>query len=364
MKIEVVNSDQRFNSMKDEWNSLLDRSINKAFFMRWEWMYYWWITYKVRNFDLQIVLFINDGKIRGIAPLYLKKNAGFIKKLCMLGTNEVCSDHLDFIIEEGQEDIAIKTILSYIKNLRGWDILDITNLQENTKILGYCKKVFKKNVIEVNQKYTVCRYINLEQTWNNIIENINPRLKNTIKRKENKLKKLKGNIEFTADDENQEIDEKYLQFVKLAISRHSVKKIQSPYKNQKFLEFHRKLAKEIYDQGMVKIIYLKINDEIIAGIYLFIYNNKILYYQSGFLPEWKKLSPGSLLFYHCIKIGFENKKNEFDFLQGDEEYKMDWTNSKRNNIRITIYKNNYKAAILYSAEFTKIKVKKLLMKVK
>lgn len=363
MKIEVVDTDLRFSSINKEWNALLDRSKNKSIFMRWEWMYYWWRYYKDNESNLFIILLKDNGKIKGIAPLYLKKASMLFKKLRMLGTNEACPDHLDFITGEGQEDITIKTMLRYIESIGKWDILDITNLQSNTKILKHVEEVFGKKIVRIDQNFTVCRYIDLKQPWNNILENFNPRLRNTIRRKGNKLKKLQ-NVVFTGFDENIEFDNIFNKFVMLAIKRHSEKKIVSPYKNKKFHEFHRKVGKEFYDKGMVKIIFLEINFEIIAGIYLFIYNNKILYYQSGFLHEWKKLSPGSLLFYHCIKMGYENQKDEFDFLQGDEEYKMEWSNLQRKNIRITIYNKTFNAAIYYLIKLTKMQIKKLIMKVK
>ncbi len=109
--------------------------------------------------------------------------------------------------------------------------------------------------------------------------------------------------------------------------------------DKRFLAFHQKVFDELYNEGIAKLYFLKINNKFIAVIYLFDYNQKYYHYQSGFEPAWGKLSPGTLLFHYCIKHAHEKNIVEFDFLRGDEKYKTNWTKNKRFIAKLNIYNN-------------------------
>ena len=126
-----------------------------------------------------------------------------------------------------------------------------------------------------------------------------------------------------------------------------MKKIRSPFYNKKFLTFHQNVIEELWKEEMIRFCFIKAEGKLIAGIYLLLYNNNVYYYQSGFDPAWRKLSPGTLLFYYCIRSSYENKKEEFDFLRGDEEYKYYWTGDKKYNIKITAYNNTQRGRFSY-----------------
>ena len=81
----------------------------------------------------------------------------------------------------------------------------------------------------------------------------------------------------------------------------------------------------------------KANNARIAALYNFIYNDTCFYYQSGFDPVWAKFSPGTVLFSLSIQDAIENGMLEYDFLQGDEPYKFNWTNTKRQCVSILVF---------------------------
>ena len=117
---------------------------------------------------------------------------------------------------------------------------------------------------------------------------------------------------------------------------------------------------------MVKFYFLKKDGKYIAGIYILFYESKYYYYQSGFDPVYEKESPGTLLFHYCIKAAHENGAKEFDFLQGDEPYKLNWTKNKRTNMKITIYDSTIAGMLIacshYGTAKTKVQCKKIYYK--
>ncbi len=91
---------------------------------------------------------------------------------------------------------------------------------------------------------------------------------------------------------------------------------------------------------------MKIDDRPIASIYNVSYQGKYYYYQSGLSPDWNKVSPGMLLFRYSIEKAISEGVEEFDFLQGKEEFKFRWTKDVRNNMRIVLMDKGVKGIIL------------------
>ncbi len=74
--------------------------------------------------------------------------------------------------------------------------------------------------------------------------------------------------------------------------------------------------------GWLQMNFLEVMGEPVAAYVNFDYNNQILVYNSGLDPQKASaLSPGIILLSYNIEHAIENKREKFDFLRGDEQYK-------------------------------------------
>jgi CelD/BcsL family acetyltransferase involved in cellulose biosynthesis len=96
----------------------------------------------------------------------------------------------------------------------------------------------------------------------------------------------------------------------------------------KFLEdpqnmaFFRAIAPITAACGWLQLTFLTVDGVPAAGYLNFDYNNRILVYNSGLLPEgYAHLSPGIVLLTYNIRYAIEHGRKAFDFLRGNEEYK-------------------------------------------
>ena len=58
-----------------------------------------------------------------------------------------------------------------------------------------------------------------------------------------------------------------------------------------------------------------------AGYLNFDYQDRIWVYNSGMDRQFMDISPGWVLLGHLLQWANENKRTEFDFMRGGEEYK-------------------------------------------
>ena len=105
--------------------------------------------------------------------------------------------------------------------------------------------------------------------------------------------------------------------------------------------FLENLISRGFDSGIIDFTTLNAGHEIISYNLGFVYFGIYYYYMPVINPDYENFSPGKIHLYYLIKRAIGYKYREFDFLRGNEKYKLDWTDKKRN---LYIYKE-YKKSV-------------------
>ena len=103
--------------------------------------------------------------------------------------------------------------------------------------------------------------------------------------------------------------------------------------------FHQDVARTFAEKGWLALYFLVVDEEPIASLYGFKYNNKISIYLGGFNVDFSKYSPQNLLLYELIKICIENGIKNLDFLRGNEQHKQKWCSSYTMNYDLKFVNN-------------------------
>jgi CelD/BcsL family acetyltransferase involved in cellulose biosynthesis len=69
----------------------------------------------------------------------------------------------------------------------------------------------------------------------------------------------------------------------------------------------------------------------------FRYGQRVLFYQTGFDPDYAKQGVGQVVIGLTIKHALEAGLDEYDLLHGDERYKFDWARQVRELERIELF---------------------------
>src|SRR4051794_24952185 len=100
--------------------------------------------------------------------------------------------------------------------------------------------------------------------------------------------------------------------------------------------FHRTAAPALVDAGILRLYRLRIGSRPAAALYSLTHRRRAYYYLSGFDPEYKNVSPGTLIVGHAIEQAIDEGAEEFDFLRGRETYKYLWGAEDRPAYRRTL----------------------------
>jgi CelD/BcsL family acetyltransferase involved in cellulose biosynthesis len=104
--------------------------------------------------------------------------------------------------------------------------------------------------------------------------------------------------------------------------------------------FHRKVARQLLNEGGLRLYLLTLEGREAAAFYGFRHKRRTMYYLGGFLPEFKQLNVGTIIVGYAIEQAAREGAPEFDFLRGDESYKYDWGAINRLTYRRTIYRDS------------------------
>lgn len=88
------------------------------------------------------------------------------------------------------------------------------------------------------------------------------------------------------------------------------------------LDFHERLAVRSSERNASFLVRATVDGELVGALYGFADPARLHYYQSGWDPSFEKASLGSVLIGDAIALAVERGATTFDFLRGDEPYKL------------------------------------------
>jgi CelD/BcsL family acetyltransferase involved in cellulose biosynthesis len=97
-------------------------------------------------------------------------------------------------------------------------------------------------------------------------------------------------------------------------------------------------ARKAFEAGWLQLAFLKVGEKKVAGYLNFDFAGQIWVYNSGISFNYRELSPGWVLLGHLLKWANENKRQTFDFMRGDEDYKYRFGGIDRRVIRVRIHR--------------------------
>jgi len=329
MIVETIRTLDEFQNLREDWNRLLVKSASNGICLTWEWMFTWWKHYRTEKSLFIIKISNDDGSLLGLAPLCITNEHVYhiatLKVLSFLGSGEVCSDYLDFIIcKEGHNEV-LRVLLKHIKthsNLWHFAVLnDISESSPNYKMILEVLKSQKSDFL-INTS-TTCPYIELPDTYEAYTQSLSKNMRYNLRRKTRDIEK-KFNARFAILKPSDSIEKAMAHLVNLHKKRRKMIGAESNFIRDRMLAFHDDIARIFHRQGILRIYTLDIKGEPVAIIYGFRYCGTFYDYQTGMDPEFAKHSVGTVLIGHCIRDSIENGLKVFDFMRGSESYKLRW----------------------------------------
>jgi len=304
-----------------EWNELLKESISDTPFLRHEYQRLWWEHRgggEWKNAQLLLVAAREGEKLIGIAPLFVAEYEGQ-PALLLNGSIEI-SDYLDVIVRSDDHAKFISGLLDFLaSNLAGsWSALDWYNLPDDSPTLAALKAESQiRGWKHLEEVYRPTPRIALNGDFDEYLSRVEKKQRHEIRRKMRRAAESDLDVRFVLVDQSTDIEPELASFFDLMVQDPNKASFLHPAMREQMTAF----LHAAHESGHLWLAFLEIAGVKTAASLNFDYNGKLWGYNSGVSREHMELSPGWVLLSHTIQWCCENKRYEFDFMRGDEDYK-------------------------------------------
>lgn len=352
--------------LESQWR-LLEEQSDVGFFLSWSWISTWLtVLLPQATYSRFAILRTYDGEeLIGIGLLVLNKKRyhrclpSKVIRFHQTGDellDQVWPEYNGLLVSKGRESEVYASALPYLKEHLSWDELIIGVITQKTD--RYLSQSWlDRYFASESSAYGVDLGI-LRQSATPYLGSLSRNTRHQIKRSIKLYKEL-GSVELEFAKSTREALELFEKIAPLHIARWGS---ASGFNNPAFVEFHRSLINQAFDQGAIEIVSLNVGDHTLGYLYNFLFKGRLYFYLSGIdyqekAFQDKRMKPGLVM--HALKIQHclddQPNVNIYDFMGGDLRYKKS-LGDKTDDMWVVHYQQKRKRFLL-QASARKIKHK-------
>lgn len=362
LKIRLITKEDEFNSLHSEWDNLIQHSNNKIY-QTFEWLSMWWKYYKNEKLDrLLCVLFYQNDKLIGIAPLYVRNKTflgfKFYSRIYFLGGDtsigisfglffdEGPSDYLDIISLPEYEQAVAKSFVHFFHEKRdSYSEMVLANVRSDSNLYRNVIPELRKSpllswkISEADE----CPYVHTPGSLEDFLKS---RTASVRRRFQQSWKEVQEKSLFTLKVVNNtdDLQTAFNEIKRLHQNRWTRLGYPGFFGDPRYEKFFENVLQLFFARGWLWCKTTMVNDKCLAGRLAFKYKGEYYDYLSGIddqAPEMKR-RPGLILLLAMIQDAVTEKALGVDLLRGDEPYKKDFTSDINTNWNIVIKLNREK----------------------
>jgi CelD/BcsL family acetyltransferase involved in cellulose biosynthesis len=319
-------------SFAPAWNELAAAGVTNSPFLRHEYLSTWWQTRGGGEWpeaQLALITAREAGQLVGIAPLFLTGG-----RLMLLGSVEI-SDLLDLIVAPEKHPAFVAELLAWLDQTypEDWSVLEWVNLPENSPTLTALKATAAQHGWTYAEEiYQPSPYIPLPGDFDQYLNGIDKKQRHEIRRKMRRAEESGRGVRWYIVTDESRLDTEMDAFLNLMA--------HDPEKDAFLTGVMRSQMKAAvhaaFSAGYLQLAFLEVDGEKACAYLNFDYDNKIWVYNSGLDRRFMDLSVGWVLLGYLLEWANQQKRAEFDFLRGNEDYKYKFGGLNRHVMRVTV----------------------------
>jgi len=330
--VQRIEDTATFETLRQEWNELLQASASNCVFLTWEWLFAWW-----RNLSegrrLSLITVRRAGRLIAVAPLAVRPRS--LSRLLpwssleFLGTGLAGSDYLDVIVRRGDEGEGLAAVADALAAAGA--VLELSHVPANASAaaqlaadlarrLGWTASVSKINV---------CPFIALSgHSWPSYLASLGSAHRYNVQRRLKNLTK-QFDVRFEQASSEKQRREALELLIDLHNRRWSERGGSQSFATVALRAFYADVSRLGLERGWLRLFILRLDGRPAAALHGYQYGGVFSFYQAGFDPAFAKQSVGLVTMALAIKSAIEEGADEYDLLHGDEPYKYQWAGKTR-----------------------------------
>jgi CelD/BcsL family acetyltransferase involved in cellulose biosynthesis len=349
LNAEIIDTYEKFLTLKNEWNDALAAGDINAPFMTFEWFSCWWRIYGKNN-RMMVLIIRDNGRIAVLAPLMqARMRWRGLPVTAISFMDNYLTSRMGLALARGDDEIVNLLFSLFRERESQYDLLMLNYVEKDSYTDRAVSRMIQANRLSyVDVETDTTPFIPVQGTWEAYLKNRSKNFRKRLRNLHNQFDRAGGYevVKYTTEDTAKALEEMFF------VSRHSWKfKHKTAVVNDpEQMEFYTSLAHAFAPRGWLNIWVLKLKGEPIAYAFNVRYNQRIYGWKIGYHEGYANLSPSKFLDFHIFKDCFDHQLIEFDFMGKNEPYKLDWTKNCRYHRKYYIFNRNRYSRLLYLFE--------------
>lgn len=324
----------------------LEKSAPHSYFVSWSWTQTWIDSLQSKD-DLYCVAYFEDenpvccfflGVRSGIKHKFIYKNRAYLNEV---GIAEIDDLTIEYNSPVGSSD---SFPLAKLLDCDQFSSVEEINLRAVTKST-YEKLRIPEGFTLTLAKELPCYFVDLESIRNqgeNYLNYLSPNKRGQIRRSVKHFENF-GAFNIHEASSSDEALDMMGNLVRIHQKYWNLKGKPGAFASKFSKSFHENLIKSRFDSGEIQLLSFSFGRELIGYLYNFVYNDEVLYYQSGLNFGASNLSrPGLVCHYKAIVHNLERGYKSYNFLAGSSQYKKSLSTDSDSLYNLILAKNGWK----------------------
>jgi CelD/BcsL family acetyltransferase involved in cellulose biosynthesis len=345
--VEPITTEEGLSNLKDDWNRLSESAEFPNVFMTFDWFRTWnecRSREQLRGLRRPNILVLKQNDtVVGISPLVYRETSRFglaVRKLEFIGRE---ADYNDFVLgdDPASQSEALAHFLADTQDQ--WDLLDLWDLRDT----GTTKALIESAISHAGLTCRIlpeeerCPYLPIDAPWAVMLSKFSPQTRKNLRKQQNRLNRmstqgLRVRIIENPQDEPRLLDK----LIALDGQKHVHGELSEPFIGR-YPEVFQSLFNTLGPGGWTYVALMELGDRPLASQVGFRCGKKLWAYQTAYDSSVSRLSPGTMLVNAVLDYGFSHGYKEYDFLRGEESYKMRWSTGFHHIYQIQVWSRRW-----------------------
>jgi len=337
--IGTIASEEALSHLQDDWNRLSEAADLPNVFTTFDWFRAWNQRFAREDRSgrrrLQVLVLKKDGAVAGISPLIRRRASRFglvVRKVEFLGSP---ADYNDFVLGDdpaGQSEAIVNFL---VETTDEWDLVDLRNFrQEGNNIAliesGLSRTSFLHRILPEAR----CPYFRIDANWSGMVNRFSRSSRHTLRNQQHRLERMRAEGLRVRIIENPQDESGLLDKLIVLDAQKRIRGQLVP----PFIAAHRDVFQSLFDtlgpRGWFYVALMELRDRPLAWQIGFRCGRKLWDLTKVHDHSFSQFSPGTMLFLAVLDYGFSHGYEEYDFLGGEEPYKMRWSAGCHETFRV------------------------------
>jgi CelD/BcsL family acetyltransferase involved in cellulose biosynthesis len=316
---------EELSTLAAEWADLLGRCDEPVPFMHPTWHRVWLEEFQADR-ELLLLSVRDGGRLAGVAPL-LREDG----KLSFVGHYSIC-DYMDFTVPRERCGEVFAALLEALLR-EEWAELELRGLRDTSVTLAELLPRAQAAGLSVEQEHeAVAPCVALPGDWEAYQAALPKKDRHELRRKLRRLQAA-GELEFHVYTSPDDVRERLPTLLRLMVESRSDK---ASFMSEQMGRFFHRMAPALAGEGLVRLYELELDTKPVASVLGLRQGRQLLFYNSGYDPQYAGLSVGLASKVFCLRDAIESGCERADFLRGKEPYKYDLGGQDRQIYRCLI----------------------------